>query len=115
MKDSNYEVKFIDSSLNEELKKLKNGTSEQQKLYENIVNSISKLREDPLHSIIIKKKQIPKIYVKKYNVDNLRMLKIDPSWRLIYTIVSNEVKIISVVLEWMNHKDYEKRFNYKVK
>ncbi len=34
------------------------------------------------------------------------------AWRLLYTIETNEIRIVSIILEWMNHKDYEKRFNY---
>ncbi len=34
------------------------------------------------------------------------------AWRLIYTIESDEIKIVSIILEWFDHKDYEKKFNY---
>ena len=34
-------------------------------------------------------------------------------WRLVYTITTpNKVEIISVILEWFNHPEYEKRFHY---
>lgn len=113
--EKKYHVKFIDISLNHNLKKLKNGSNSEKELYELIVESIEVLKKNPLNSIIIKKKQIPKTYVQKYSISNLRMLKLNSNWRLLYSIVSNEIQIISVVLEWLDHKNYEKRFNYKVK
>jgi hypothetical protein len=33
-------------------------------------------------------------------------------WRLVYTIKEDEITILNVILEWFNHKGYEKRFNY---
>lgn len=32
--------------------------------------------------------------------------------RLIYTIETNEIKVMNIILEWFNHKDYAKRFKY---
>ncbi len=114
-KEITFKVKFIDNSLNETLKKLKNGTKSEFDLYNLIINGIEHIKEKPRDSIIVKKKQIPKTYFKKYKINNLRILKLNQNWRLTYTIVSDEVKIISIILEWLDHKNYEKRFNYKVK
>ncbi len=33
-------------------------------------------------------------------------------WRLIYSIGREEIKVISLILEWLTHKEYEKRFKY---
>lgn len=35
------------------------------------------------------------------------------AWRMIYTILGSEVEIISLILDIMNHKKYEKKFGYK--
>ena len=103
-----FKVKFVEQSLNETLKKLKAGKTKDKGLYELIVKGINQLKKDPTNSIIIKKKQIPKIYIQKYKIDNLRLLKLNQEWRLIYTIVSDEIQIVSIVLDWFNHKEYEK-------
>jgi len=110
-----FKVKFVDQSLNEALKKLKEGKTQEKGLYELIVKGIEQLKKDPINSIIIKKKQIPKVYIQKYHVDNLRLLKLNQEWRLIYTIASDEIQIVSIVLNWFNHKEYEKKFKYKVR
>ena len=104
-----YLVRFADESLNKSLEKLK---IKDVTLYNKILFTISKLEREPFNSIIIKKKQIPKIYVRKYGIDNLRMIKVNQDWRLLYTIASNEIRIMSIVLEWLDHKEYENRFNY---
>ncbi|MFT4244742.1 MAG: hypothetical protein ACMXYB_04800 [Candidatus Woesearchaeota archaeon] len=72
-----YHVKFIDSSLNQALKKLKEGKKSDKELYTLIVKAIEHLKTNPLNSIIIKKKQIPKSYIKEYGVDNLRLIKLN--------------------------------------
>lgn len=38
--------------------------------------------------------------------------KLPDAWRLIYTIKDDKVDILSVILEWLDHKNYERRFGY---
>jgi len=45
-------------------------------------------------------------------VDNLWKYDMPEGWRLIYTNVSDEVQILAVLLEWFDHKEYERRFHY---
>jgi len=33
-------------------------------------------------------------------------------WRLVYSVAKGDILIISIMIEWMSHKDYEKRFKY---
>ena len=34
-------------------------------------------------------------------------------WRLIYTITTpNKIEILSVILEWFDHPEYERKFHY---
>ena len=50
-----YHVKFIDSSLNQALRKLKEGKKSDKELYTLIVKAIEHLKTNLLDSIIIKK------------------------------------------------------------
>jgi hypothetical protein len=34
---------------------------------------------------------------------------------MIYTIVGNEYEIISILLEFMDHEEYDKKFGYRKK
>ena len=52
-------------------------------------------------------------YIKNYDVNNLWKLNLCGAGRMIYTIRGSEVDIISLILDIMNHKDYEKKFKYK--
>ncbi len=70
------------------------------------------LKKDPTCGIKIPKKIWPKEYSKKYSITNLWKYDLPSAWRLIYTIESDEVRIMNIILEWFTHKDYEKRFKY---
>jgi hypothetical protein len=39
--------------------------------------------------------------------------KLPKAWRLIYTINrENEVELVTAILDWFDHKSYERKFNY---
>ncbi len=70
------------------------------------------LKQDPLAGELVKKNLIPMYYVQKYGVENLRKYKLNKNWRLVYTIVGTEILVVSIILEWFDHKEYEKRFGF---
>ena len=45
----------------------------------------------------------------------MRKCNLPDGWRLVYTLAGNEIEIISILLEWFSHKEYERRFGYKSK
>ena len=55
------------------------------------------------------KKNVKK-FLEKYDVENLRVYNLPSAWRLIYSVGGDQIKIIAVLLNWMNHKDYGKLF-----
>ncbi len=105
-------VYFGDEKLKDAYDKLKTSRVEDQTLYKWISRAIDDLEENSFCGIQIPKKLIPKVYIDKYGIDNLWKYDLPKGWRLIYSVANDEVCIISIILEWMNHKDYEKRFNY---
>ncbi|MBU0760433.1 MAG: hypothetical protein KJ600_04725 [Nanoarchaeota archaeon] len=61
----------------------------------------------------IPKKQIPKEYIQKHGIDNLWRYSLPNAWRLIYSVIApSNVEILAVILEYFNHKNYERRFRY---
>ena len=74
---------------------------------------INKLKQNVFLGENIPKKQIPKAYIQKYSIDNLWWYPLSDSWRLIYSVVSNKVEILAVILEYFDHKKYARRFGYK--
>ncbi|MBU3905355.1 MAG: type II toxin-antitoxin system YoeB family toxin [Nanoarchaeota archaeon] len=106
-------VKFADLKIKKAFEHLKQSKNEDKKLYDFIYRAINELEKDPFTGLHISKKLMPKLYVKKYNAQNLWKYDLPNGWRLIYTIKRNEILIVSVILEWFNHKNYERRFGYK--
>jgi Txe/YoeB family toxin of Txe-Axe toxin-antitoxin module len=104
-------VAFADKKIKKAYEKL-NKNNEEGSLLKLINRAIDDLKKQPDIGIKIPKYLWPKEYIKKYNINNLWKYDLPNGWRLIYTIKTNEIEIISVILEWFNHKEYEKRFKY---
>ena len=105
-------VVFGNEKLKKAFEKLKTSKTEDQILYKWINRTIDDLKKNGFCGFQIPKKQIPEIYLKKYEIDNLWKYDLPKAWWLIYSVSNGEIYIVSIVLEWMSHKDYEKRFNY---
>jgi len=73
------------------------------------------LKINPQFGRHIPRKNIPKQASERYGTDRLWKIELVGYWRLIYTIIGDEVKIISFILEFMDHKKYDKIFSYKKK
>jgi len=112
MIDREVRVGFVSSKLKRSFDELKLGKYESKKLFDFITRAINDLKLNPLCGIKIPKKLWAKEYVKKYGVSNLWKYDLPNGWRLIYTIETDEVRIVSIVLEWFSHKGYERRFGY---
>lgn len=106
------QIRFADKELKKSFDKLKDSKTEDKKLYMWINRAMDDLEEDAFCGTQIPKKLIPKTYIKKYGVDNLWKYDLPNAWRLIYSVTDGEVCVVSIILEWMNHKDYERRFKY---
>ena len=105
-------VAFISSKLKNEFESLKSGKFESKKLYEFIQRAIRDLSQNANYGVKIPRKLWPSIYIKTYHITNLWKYDLPNGWRLIYTIETDEIKIVSILLEWFNHKEYERRFKY---
>ena len=102
-------VKFISEKLEEDF----NSLDESDILKKSIKRAIRDLQQNAFFGIQIPKRLFPAVYIERYNITNLWKYDLPNGWRLLYTItVENQVQIISAILEWFNHKAYEKRFNY---
>ena len=104
----NFKVIFADKELEDVFNKLDNADTIKKAL----IRAIENIRQDPRAGRNVIKKLIPKKLIRKYGVDNLRIYNLPSAWRMLYTITASEIEIISVILDWMNHKDYEKLFKF---
>ena len=80
-----------------------------------IDREINNLKINPQKGLLIKKKYIPKQAVNRYNTDKLWKIELVGFWRMIYTITGDQVKIITFILEIMDHDKYNKVFGYRKK
>lgn len=106
------DIRFVDEITRNAFYKIEKGNDSEKKLFKTITIALNKIEENAFCGIQIPKRLIPKEYVAKYEIKNLWKYNLSNGWRLMYSIVTSEVLIISLVLEWFDHKDYEKTFKY---
>ena len=105
-------IKFRDRNTRKAFDVLLKKHADQKKLYEWLVRAFSDIEENAFCGTQIPTRLIPKSYAKKYKIKNLWKYNLPNAWRLLYSIENKKIVIISIVLEWMDHKNYERRFNY---
>jgi mRNA-degrading endonuclease RelE of RelBE toxin-antitoxin system len=93
-------------------KRREKGDGEAEYLLKLIDKGIAKLVENHECGQKIQKNLWPKYYVSKYGIRNLWRLRLDDYWRMIYTVIGEQVRVVAVILEALNHKKYDKRFGY---
>lgn len=102
-------VIFVDDKLEKEFNELK----ENDEVKKYINRAKEDIKQNAFCGIPIPKRLIPKTYIQKYNITNLWKYDLPDGWRLVYSITTpNKIEIISIILEWFPHPEYERRFNY---
>jgi hypothetical protein len=102
-------VVFIDQELEDSFNQL----SDKDPVKKGIVRAIKFIQEDFASGRNVKKELIPKRLIDKYDINNLWIYDLPNGWRLLYSVTSGgEIEIIAAVLDWMDHKDYEKLFGF---
>ena len=101
-------VVFVD----EELEKCFNELPESDPIKRGIIRAITNIQENAWIGRNVKKELIPKKLIAKYNLTALWIYDLPNGWRLLYSIAPGEIEIIAAILNWMNHKDYEKLFGF---
>jgi len=85
--------------------------------YEQLLNSINKtlenLKNNPTYGVLVPRKYLSKKVITKYGTDKIFRVELIGYWRLLYTLIGDEIKIIAFILEYLNHDDYNKLFEYK--
>lgn len=105
-------VAFRDKKLESSFEALQQGRFEDRKLYCFIQRAIADLKTNPGCGVKIPRRLWPKEYVLNFSINNLRKYDLPNGWRLVYTITGDGVRIVSIILEWFDHKGYERRFRY---
>jgi len=99
--------------LEESLQKSFDILSDDDNIKKGLIKAIKALQNDAYSGRNVKKKLIPKSLIEKYKINNLWIYNLPDAWRLLYSITSTqEVEIIAAILNWMNHKEYERLFRF---
>jgi len=102
-------MKFIDT----ELERAFNILDEKDPAKKAIIKAVKDIKENCYCGRNVKKKLIPKKLIDKYKINNLWIYNMPSSWRLLYSLTtSGEIELVAVILDWMNHKDYERLFKF---
>ncbi len=105
-------IRFADEKVREAFYLLERGDPSEQELFGILMQAMHNIEQNAFCGIHVPKRLIPREYIKKYNIKNLWKYDLPRGWRLMYAIRGEETIIISLILEWLDHKDYERRFSY---
>ena len=105
-------VIFITPNVKKKFEDLQQGASEDKERYIRLQEVFTALENNAFSGIQIKKRLIPKVYLKTNNIHNLWKYNLPGGWRLLYSIENQGDLIVSIIMEWLSHKEYEKRFGY---
>lgn len=81
-------------------------------LLKSVHRALDLLKKNPFVGDNIPHKLWPKEYA---NLPNLFRFELSQFWRLLYYVIGDEVRVISVVFEIIDHKHYDKIFGYSKK
>ncbi|HIJ10484.1 TPA: hypothetical protein HA278_00375 [Candidatus Woesearchaeota archaeon] len=105
-------IKFAEEKVKESLIKLKTSKTEDQRLYKWINRALDDIEEDTFCATQVPKKLILKVYIEKYGIDNLWKYDLPSGWRLLYSVANSDIIVLAIIIEWFDHKNYERRFKY---
>ena len=82
-------------------------------LLSSINNALRNIKSNPYFGDLIPKKCVSKATANKYGTYKILRVELVGYWRLLYTLIGEEVKIVAFILEYMDHNSYNKVFGYK--
>ena len=90
-----------------------------KKIEKSIFNSVREklelIKTDPRLGESVKKKLIPKEYKEKYGMTVLYKVRLADYWRLLYTIKDNELEVVAIIVDIVDHEEYNDIFGFKKK
>ena len=109
----NSEIRFGDEKLKQAYIQLDDRKYQQKELKKWLERAFLDLEKNAFCGTQISKKLIPRDYELRYgSLENLWKYDLPNAWRLIYTVKKDMIVVLSIILDWMNHKDYERKFGY---
>lgn len=106
------DVGFIDNKVKKAYYALEQGRGDEKQIFVFITRAIRDIERNRTVGENIPKRLIPKYYIVKYKLDNLWWYELPNGWRLLYTLAGGKASIVSIIVEWLDHPNYERRFGY---
>jgi len=109
-------VKPVAARKRELEERLASGNRSNEREYKILSKGIEKLKVDYRSGVHISQKGHKKAfeyYRRKYGIENLWKLNVSRDWRMVYTVVTDGLEVISFILDLTDHKRYNKIFGYK--
>ena len=106
------QIFFADEQLRASYEKLKQGDADEKELAAFLGRAFDDIEKNPTCGIQIPQRLIPKEYKAKHSVSNLWKYNLPNAWRLLYTLKGDRIEVVAIILEWFDHKNYERRFGY---
>lgn len=103
---------FADEKVKASYDKLKQGYEDEKQLAQFLDRAFDDITKNPTCGIQVAQRLMPKEYRGKYGIDNLWKYDLPNAWRLLYTLKGDRIEILAIILEWLDHKNYERRFGY---
>ena len=74
----------------------------------------------PADGVVFAENELEEAYISlsdnsplKNSIKNLWWYPLSDAWRLVYSIVTpSNIEILAVIIDYYNHKDYERKFGY---
>ncbi|CVK31832.1 MULTISPECIES: hypothetical protein [Methanoculleus] len=104
---------FADTQVKEAFEALRASTrSEDRELVALLERAFVAISANAFCGTQVPKRQIPKNYLQRHPpIKNLWKYNLSRSWRLMYTVTSDG-GTIAVVIEWLDHTNYDRQFGY---
>jgi Txe/YoeB family toxin of Txe-Axe toxin-antitoxin module len=83
-----------------------------EQLLSSVNNAIKNIKANPFYGDLIPRKYLSKGVAERYGTTKIFRVELTGYWRLLYTLVGDEVSIVALILEYMNHDKYDKIFGY---
>ena len=83
-----------------------------EQLLSSVNNALKNIKANPFYGDLVPKKYLSKGVVDRYGTDKIFRTELVGYWRLLYTLIGDEVSIVAFILEYMDHDKYDKIFGY---
>ena len=104
-------VAFVDTSTEEAYTHLRK-SNDTESIFSAIERVMAILQDNAFAGIQIPKRLIPPAYSRQYSITNLWKYNLPHGWRLLYALETVDNQLTAIIIEWLAHKEYERRFKY---